>query len=147
MIRSTMACWAVLSRVLSRPIVTVGVSRPCSSSDSNVAGNVFSVDSSKDVTGSLTGPAPDAESQHRDVVVEAIAQAVEQGADGGDGSGRGGRRDAGRERPQGAVAVAVPSAPGAGLGQPVGVQQEGVAGAQPDRPGGEDRIVDDAEER
>src|ERR1700722_11834649 len=89
----------------------------------------------------------DAESQDRDVVVEAVAEALQQGADAADGGGRGGRREAGGERQKRLIAVALPSLAGASFGQPVGVQQECVAGAEPDRGRGEDHIVDDAEER
>src|ERR1700722_11810983 len=89
----------------------------------------------------------DAESQDRDVVVEAVAEALQQGADAADGGGRGGRREAGGERQKRLIAVALPSLAGASFGQPVGVQQECVACAEPDRGRGEDHIVDDADER
>ena len=89
----------------------------------------------------------DAERQDGDVVVQAMAQTLEQGGDGVDGGGGGGGRKVGDECLQSLVTVAVASAAGACLGEPVGVQQKGVAGAQPDRGGGERRVVDDAEER
>src|ERR1700691_3859005 len=114
MIWSATARWAVVRKGPSSSSVTVGVNMPCSSRSSSVAGNVISVDSSNDVTGSLTGAClassrmvsgtgwrrADAESQDRGVVVEAVAEALEQGADGADGAGRGGRREAGGERPK-----------------------------------------------